>query len=74
MAEIVDLQCDTFRPVLPPADVCRQLKADAWMLARIEVWARSQRQAAEHDQTPLEPAERARVMRVLATATDQPVT
>lgn len=71
-ALIIDLNPDTFKPVLAPADVRRQITADAWMLSQIEIWARVQRQTAEHDQTPLEPETRARAMRVLAAALNHP--
>lgn len=67
-AVVIDLQPDTFRPILPPAEVRRQLAADAWMLARL----RAQRHNAERDQTLLTPDARARPMRVLAAALDHP--
>jgi hypothetical protein len=72
-AVIIDLNPDSFRPILPPADVRKLITADAWMLAQVEVWARSQRQTAEHRQTPLKPEARAKAMRVLAIVLDQPV-
>lgn len=74
MGDVVAVAFDRFRPAMMKLDAETSvlLKADAHVLAQIEVWARSRREILEHTAKPLHPAARFNALEALGKLYNHP--